>query len=88
MPTVLREAGFTVRVFGPPREHAPPHVHVEHGPDGLVVIRLGGRGRPPSIRAVYRVRSGVVLRAYRLVERHHERILSAWEALHGEARNL
>lgn len=39
MPTVLREDGFRVVVYGPPREHPPPHVHVEHGAKGLVVIR-------------------------------------------------
>jgi hypothetical protein len=33
----MREDGFVVRVYGPPREHPPPHVHVERGGDALVV---------------------------------------------------
>ena len=53
MPTVLRKDGFVVRVYGPPREHPPPHVHVERGPEEIVVIRLGTADGPAKVWAVY-----------------------------------
>jgi hypothetical protein len=84
MPTVVREAGFRVAIYGPPREHPPPHAHVEFG-TGLVIIRLGIGSRPPRVWAVYDMKDRDVVRAFRLVERHHDRILEAWRAIHGEA---
>lgn len=29
VPTVVRDATLVVKVYGPPREHPPPHVHVQ-----------------------------------------------------------
>ena len=82
MPTVLQEDGFRVLVYGPPREHPPPHVHVEKGPSGLAVIRLGTSISPPRVWAVYDMKDRDVVLASRLVERHHEAILQAWRAIH------
>lgn len=83
MPTVLREDGFVVRVYGPPREHPPPHVHIERGKEELVVIRLGTSGGPPAVWAVYQMKSHDVVEAFRLVERHHALIEKAWRKIHG-----
>jgi hypothetical protein len=83
MPAILRAGGFVVRVHGPPREHPPPHVHVERGTDQLVVIRLGTATTPPRVWAVYRMSNQDVVRAFRLVEQHHALIESAWRSIHG-----
>jgi hypothetical protein len=58
-------------------------VHVIQGA-GQAIIDLGGVDTPPAIRAIHRMRSQDALEAYRLVERHQHRLLSAWEALHGK----
>ena len=83
MPTVVHEDGFRVRIYGPPREHPPAHVHIEKGQTGLVVIRLGTPERPPKVWRVYDMKDRDVLKAYRIVEKHHERIRQAWRAIHG-----
>ena len=83
MPTVVREDGLIIRVYGPPREHPPPHVHVELGSDQLVVIRLATRFSAPMVWAVYRMKRRDVVRAFRLVEKHHVAIESAWRKIHG-----
>lgn len=83
MPTVIDEDGFVVRVYGPPREHPPAHVHVERGKEELVIIRLGTATAPPKVWAVYGMKDRDVLRAYRLVERHQTTILAAWRRIHG-----
>ena len=83
MPTVLRDDGFTVRVHGPPREHPPPPAHVERGAEQVVVIRRGTSEAPPAVWKVFGMSSRDVLRAYRLVERHHVAIEAAWRKIHG-----
>ena len=83
MPTVLRQDGFVVRVYGPPREHQPPHAHVERGSEEVVVIRLGSGAEPPSVWAVYGMQERDVVRAFRVVEQHLEQIRQAWRKLHG-----
>lgn len=83
MPVIVSEEGFLIRVFGPPREHPPPHVHVERGASEVVVIRLGMASSPPRVWAVYGMKARDVLRAYRLVERHHDVLLAAWSEIHG-----
>jgi hypothetical protein len=84
MPTVLRSGRFVVKVYGPPREHPPAHVHVEVGRDGIVVIRLS-LGDDPV--AVWRTLGGLterdVTEAVRIVEAHEDTIRAAWERIHG-----
>ncbi|HEU4631074.1 MAG TPA: DUF4160 domain-containing protein [Gemmatimonadaceae bacterium] len=82
MPTVLEEDGFAIRIHLPPREHWPPHVHVIRG-HGEVVVWLGDGRAPPSVREVYRMRDRDVVRAFRLVESHHDELLAAWRRYHG-----
>jgi hypothetical protein len=85
MPTVLKMDGFVVRVLGPPREHPPPHVHFQKGRDALVVIRLRMSDRAQTVWAVYGMKNEDVIKAYRIVEENHDRILEAWEGMHGKA---
>jgi hypothetical protein len=84
MPTVLRRGDLVVKVYGPPREHPPPHVHVHVGAEGLVVIRLGRAGEPPKVWRVYEASDQHVLRAYRLVEAEAAYLRAKWEEIHGE----
>lgn len=81
MPTVLVVDGFAVRVYLPPREHRPPHVHVVKS-DSEVVILLGGPGAPPAVREVHGMRDADVVRAYRIVEAHRDALLEAWSRYH------
>ena len=85
MPTVLEVDGFVVRVLGPPREHPPPHVHVEKGREAVVVIRLRMAGRPQELWKAYGMRRRDVIKAFRIVEEHHDELLKAWEEIHGKA---
>lgn len=82
VPTVLRRAGFRVVIYLPPREHAPPHVHVQSA-NGEVVIALAAERRPQTIRTVAGMRTPEVIRAFRLVEDHAAFLLTKWREYHG-----
>jgi Domain of unknown function (DUF4160) len=82
VPTVLRVGGFAVRIYLPPREHEPPHVHVV-GAGGEIVVTLGDANTPPALREAYRMRRRDVLSAYRVVEEYQLALLTAWEMYHG-----
>lgn len=84
MPTIFVEDGFAVKIWGPPREHPPPHVHVQSGQRGMIVIRLGLGEQPPVVWRHFAVNRRDVLRAYRIVERRQAELRLAWEAIHGE----
>lgn len=86
MPTVIRQGGFRVRIFGPPREHGPPHVHVYKGSEAVVVIRLGLPGQGIAIREIHKMKRADVVKAYRLVEAHAYTLRKAWEHIHGQAQ--
>jgi len=82
MPTVLRLNGFRVVIFLPPREHAPPHVHVQHA-TGEAVIMLATTGRKQSLTSVTSLRDADVARAFWIVESHSEYLLERWTEFHG-----
>lgn len=82
VPTVLRRAGFQVRILLPPREHAPAHVHVYHT-GGVVAIDLPDGALPARIRSVSGMRDADIVLAVRLVEDHAEFLQAQWEAIHG-----
>ncbi|HWE43494.1 MAG TPA: DUF4160 domain-containing protein [Gemmatimonadaceae bacterium] len=86
VPTVIRQGGFRVRIFGPPREHGPPHVHVYKGSEAVVVIRLGLPGQGIAIREIHKMKRADVVKAYRLVEAHAYTLRKAWEHIHGQAQ--
>lgn len=82
MPTVLRVNGFRVVVFLPPREHAPPHVHVRNA-RGEVVIELATGGKPQKIRSASKMPAADIAQAFWLVEDNTAYLLSKWEKYHG-----
>ena len=83
MPTVVRDGVLAVKVYGPPREHPPPHVHVEVGRTGVVVLRLPHGDRPLELWRVHgEVSERDVVAAVRLVEAHEAEIRAAWERIH------
>ena len=66
----------------PPREHAPPHVHVWNA-DGEVVITLAVEDRPQTVRTVAGMRPADVTAAFWLVEEHTNYLLERWREFHG-----
>lgn len=87
MPTVARsqDCRLAVKVYGPPREHPPPHVHVEVGRVGVVVVRLALDDRPLAVWKVSgEVDDATVIEAVRLVEAHEATIRDAWRRIHGD----
>jgi hypothetical protein len=83
MPIVFRQGNMIVRIYPPPREHPPPHVHVVFRGIGEVVVMIGARDRGPHIHQDYGVPARLVVAAYRLVADHQDAFLHAWEGLHG-----
>ena len=84
MPVALRSGRFAVKVYGPPREHAPPHVHVFVGTEGIVVVRLPSGTRPIAVRQIEgAVRDRDVRTAVNLVLTNAALLLDAWNRLHG-----
>lgn len=82
VPTVLRVGGFRVVIFLPPREHAPPHVHVRNA-DGEAVIVLAAGDRAQAVRDVAGVRNSDVVAAFQIVEEHADYLLESWRQDHG-----
>jgi len=83
MVKVHEEGGFRVYVYSPPREHHPPHVHVECIRGGEVMIRLGDDDAEPSLWQNHHMRTIDVWQAVGLVRVHRQRFLREWKRLHG-----
>lgn len=73
-------------IFLPPREHAPPHVHVRHA-HGEVVIELGSRQQRGTIRSVCGMSDHDVRRAVAIVESHLEHLHDCWSQHHGPSHH-
>jgi len=80
MPTVHREAGFQFRIF--PNDHRPPHVHAVKGHGSARILLVPGG--EPCLDAVFDLADRDAVRAVTIVDRVQERLLAAWEELHGE----
>lgn len=87
MPTVLRRGGFRVVIFLPPREHRPPHVHVQNS-DGEAIIELATGHSPQRVRQVAGMRNRDVVRAFWLVEVKADYLLACWQRYHGEDTDI
>ncbi len=81
MPTVLREAGFEVRIYT--LDHPPSHVHVEKAGaivkinlETLQVVRISGSISDRDVR-----------RAEQLVAKRSRRLREAWRELHGSRKD-
>jgi len=83
LPTVIRSAGFAVRILLPPREHGPPHVHVVKA-GASVVIGLGTAEGPVKLVKVHGMKDRDVVRAVRLVTIWKAHLLATWKTIHGE----
>jgi hypothetical protein len=83
MVRLLEEGAFRVYVYSPPREHQPPHVHVECTRGGEALIRLGDPETPPSLWQNHHMGAADARQALRLVETHQLRFLAEWRRLHG-----
>ncbi|MFP5502665.1 MAG: DUF4160 domain-containing protein [Candidatus Sericytochromatia bacterium] len=79
MPTVLREEGFSFRIYVD--DHRPPHVHViTNGTE--VVIYLGNEDERPSIRERRGMTDRNAVKALRLVMDRQEYLLAKWREIH------
>jgi hypothetical protein len=83
MARIYAENSLTVYLYRPPREHPPPHVHVESTNGGEVLIKLGTTTEAPSIWSVHGMRKAEVARALRMVEARQEKFLAEWRYRHG-----
>ena len=81
MPTVLRVGGLRFVIWS--HDHDPAHVHVYVG-GGLVVVKLGGRGRKPETRENIGASGADERRALRITSEHQAFLLSKWEEIHGQ----
>ena len=77
MPTVVREAGFEVRIYT--FDHPPPHVHVAKA-GAIVKINLSTHH---AVEIVGSISDRDVKRAERLVARHAHVLRLEWEKVHG-----
>lgn len=77
MATVHRESGFEFRIW--PNDHTPPHVHA---------WKAGGTAKIELVDGfdVVKVRDmtpGDVVRAVRIAMENEEKLMQAWEEIHG-----
>ena len=79
---MLEVAGFSVRIYLPPREHGPAHVHVFRG-GGQAIILLGDDSMPPAVRDVYGMTDREALAAYHIVKTYQAQLCRAWRRYHG-----
>ena len=77
------EGGFRVYVYSPPREHQPPHVHVESADGGEVLITLGDDETAPALWQNHHMSAADARAALRIVERNQLQFLEQWRRLHG-----
>lgn len=83
MVRVYDEGGFTVYVYSPPREHQPPHVHVESANGGEVLILLGDDETRPSMWQNHHMSAPDARAALGIVDEHQQHFLAEWSRLHG-----
>jgi hypothetical protein len=77
------EGVFRVYVYAPPREHQPPHVHVESTRGGEVLVKLGDEETPPTLWQNHHMDVVDAREAMRIVERNQFAFLEEWRKLHG-----
>ena len=72
---VHEEGAFRVYVYSPPREHQPPHVHVECTRGGEVLIQLGDENTAPALWQNHHMSAVDAREALRIVEAQQTRCL-------------
>jgi hypothetical protein len=83
MVKLLEQGAFRVYLYSPPREHQPPHVHVECTRGGEVLVRLGDESTAASLWQNHHMSAADARQALRIVETHQLRFLVEWRRLHG-----
>ncbi|MDQ2666215.1 MAG: DUF4160 domain-containing protein [Gemmatimonadota bacterium] len=78
MPTVMSLDGFTLKIYFPPREHGPSHVHVFCGGDEMI-IELA----PVAFRENYGLRAVQIVKAVPIVEDNLAMLQEEWRKIHG-----
>lgn len=78
MPTLVREAGFEVRIYT--LDHPPPHAHVTKA-GAVVKIALD---TCEAVEIVGRISDRDVKRAEALVRRNADFLASQWKRIHGK----
>jgi DNA-binding FadR family transcriptional regulator len=76
VPTVLREAGFEVRIYT--FDHPPPHVHVQKAGAVLKIDVATAQ----VVRIVGAISDRDVRRAEQIVRKHAAVLKEAWRTLH------
>lgn len=77
MATAHREDGFEFRIW--PNDHAPPHVHAWKA-GGMAKIELVDGFDVLKVREMKPID---VIRAVRIAIANHEKLMRAWEEIHG-----
>ena len=80
MPTVIRQRGFEIAVR--PRDHGPPHVHVLHGGEEVVIL-LGVGDIVPRVRENRGMRERNVRKAMDIITANNDEFLKEWRKIHG-----
>ena len=80
MPTVLRQRGFDVAIRH--RDHGPPHVHVLHSGEEVVIL-LGVGDIVPRVRENRGMRERNVRKAMDIVTANNEMFLKEWQEIYG-----
>lgn len=83
MVKIFDEGSFRVYVYSPPREHQPPHVHVECTRGGEVLVKLGDKNVAPTLWQNHHMSAADAHQALRIIETHQLRFLEEWRKLHG-----
>jgi hypothetical protein len=76
-PTVFIKGGFSFRIYFPPLEHGPAHVHVEK--DGMKASFWLADG---SVRSVGKMRGADVTRAQQIVRSRIQQLQEVWRIYH------
>ena len=80
MPTVLRQRGFEVAIR--PRDHGPPHAHILHSGEEVVIL-LGVGDIVPRVRENRGMRERNVRKAMNIVIANNDMFLLEWRKIHG-----
>jgi hypothetical protein len=79
MPTIVRDGGFSIRIYLD--DHLPAHVHVISG-SGTAKILITDEGERPRLVSIFGMSRAEAARALRLVERHRPLCLRRWREIH------
>lgn len=81
MPVIVREGGWRILIYS--NDHAPPHVHARRPDGGEVKVGLPIGGRELKFMEAEGLLPWKALEGVRLVQKHVEVLVAAWERIHG-----